>query len=68
MAKIDYKGGLVSSPKWVGWVRLTRGWEANCSSDDVSEVKRVLLYRHGLSTPTCVLPMGQRPVEATKKW
>lgn len=52
---------LVSAPKWVGWIKLDRGWEAAYSHDDRDEVRRLLLDRYGVEVPSCVLRMGERP-------
>ena len=63
---LDYRGGLVSAPAWVGWIKdAYRGWNAAYSHNDRENVKQYLLWRFGLDVPTCVLPMGEQPVTTT---
>jgi hypothetical protein len=55
---------LVAAPAFVGWLHSGRfGWEAAYSHDNRQEVKRLMYERYGEMATTCVLPMGQRPVE-----
>ena len=59
----EYRGGLISAPAFVGWVKdAYRGWNAANSDDDRQKVKAYMLWRFGLDVPTCVLPMGEIPV------
>lgn len=59
--------GLVRSPRFVGWLLSYRGWEAACADNDRKTVSRILLQRYGYEATTCILRMGEQPVEVPRR-
>jgi len=59
---LDYKGGLVFEPAYVGWKRDYRGnWISVCSGKTKEEVRQLGVALYGSRVELKILPFGKVP-------
>jgi hypothetical protein len=56
----QYRGGLVTAPRFVGWVRRGSIWRAAITGDTLLEVRRRLQVEYG-GAITAIMAAGLHP-------